>query len=92
MEGMRSWPEIELVRSRAEAMVIAFVAPRIVRCARVAARGRDDDAAGLFAERDQREVDYGTAVPIVLADEYILNDGSLADAERQLEAVLARYA
>lgn len=92
MEGMRSWPEIELVRSRAEAVVIAFVAPRRLRCERVTARGRDDDSSNLFAERDRREVEYGAAVPVALADEYILNDGSLADAERHLNVIIDKYA
>lgn len=92
MEGMRSWPEVELIREHAEAVVIAFLAPRSMRKQRVVARGRDDDSAASFAERDWREVEYGTAVPVALADEYILNTGSLVDAERELEGILARHA
>jgi dephospho-CoA kinase len=92
MEGMRSWPEIELIRKKAEAVVIAFLGPRDLRKERVVARGRDDDSAASFAARDWREIEYGAAVPVALADEYLLNTGSLGDAERVLVGILARHA
>ena len=47
---------------------------------RVAARGRSDDSPAQFDERDSREIQYGAAVPIALADEYILNTGSMEEA------------
>jgi dephospho-CoA kinase len=31
MEGMRSWPEIELIRKQTDCVVVAFVAPRELR-------------------------------------------------------------
>lgn len=90
LEGMRSWPEIELIRARAECVVVAFLAPRQTRFARVCSRGRADDSPQAFDERDRREIAYGAAVPIALADAYILNTGTVEDALRQLDALIAR--
>ena len=91
LEGMRSWPEIELIRTRAEAVVIAFLAPLGTRRERIIARGRSDDSADAFNERDQREIAYGTAVPIALADEYILNMGTMEEALQVLSDLVAKY-
>ena len=57
LEGMRSWPEIDLIRGKAKARVIAFVAPRETRLRRIVSRGRDDDSAEAFNERDRREIE-----------------------------------
>lgn len=89
LEGMRSWPEIELIRQRAECFVVAFLAPRPVRLKRIAARGRADDSVQAFDQRDQREIDYGAAVPIALADGYVLNTGSLDEALLALDRIVA---
>ncbi len=80
MEGMRSWPEIQLIRREVEATVVAFLASREVRLKRILARGRSDDSPEMFDKRDMREISYGAAVPIGLADEYLLNTGSLEEA------------
>lgn len=90
IEGMRSWPEIELIRQKASAVVVAFLAPLSLRRERIISRGRRDDSADAFAGRDQREIAYGTAVPIALADEYILNTTTLADAMANLDAVVKK--
>jgi dephospho-CoA kinase len=91
LEGMRSWPEIELIRQQATAVVIAFLAPRATRRDRIIMRGRSDDSADAFHERDQREIAYGTAVPIALADEYILNTGTMEEALQALSDLLDKY-
>ncbi len=91
MEGMRSWPEIELVRKKAEAILVAFLAPKKIRLERIAARGRSDDSAERFNERDMREIAYGTAIPIVLADEYILNAGTVEKSLSALDEVVKKY-
>jgi dephospho-CoA kinase len=91
MEGMRSWPEIELIRSQSLCVVVAFISPRQVRLARIIFRGRPDDAPDDFGERDMREITYGTAVPIALADEYILNTGTIDDALRALDSIVRKY-
>jgi dephospho-CoA kinase len=84
MEGIRSSQEIHLIGAQAETVVIAFLAPRAVRRARVVSRGRADDDAAAFESRDRREIDYGLAVPIARADVYILNTGT---AEQALAAL-----
>ena len=88
LEGMRSWPEIDLIRQEAESIVVAFLAPKEVRLKRILSRGRSDDLPEYFQERDLREISYGTAVPIALADEYILNTGSLEDALQALDQIV----
>ncbi|MDI6741134.1 MAG: hypothetical protein QMD11_00200 [Smithella sp.] len=90
LEGMRSWPEIELIREKADGVVVAVLTPRQLRFERVVARGREDDFPQSFDERDQREVAYGTAIPIALADAYILNTGTMDDAMEQLDAIVAQ--
>ena len=89
LEGMRSWPEIELIRARCTALVVAFLAPRELRRGRIISRGRADDAPDAFDGRDRREIEYGTAIPIALADAYVLNTGTMEDAMRQLDAIVA---
>ncbi|MBN1545446.1 MAG: hypothetical protein JW902_02185, partial [Syntrophaceae bacterium] len=91
LEGMRSWLEIELIREQATAVVIAFLAPLAIRRERIIARGRSDDSAEAFNERDQREIAYGTAVPIALADEYILNTGTMEEALEKLNDLVVKY-
>lgn len=91
MEGMRSWPEIELIRSMVPCVVVAFVAPRAERLKRITFRGRDDDSPEAFDARDMREIEYGAAVPIALADEYILNTVSPEEALLRLEEILSTH-
>lgn len=88
LEGMRSWPEIELIRQDADCTVIAFLAPRQTRRSRVLSRGRSDDAPDAFEVRDKREIAYGTATPIALADAYILNIGTMEDALEDLDRIV----
>lgn len=92
LEGMRSWPEIELIREKAAGIVVAFIAPKALRLERICARGRADDSPQAFDERDQREIAYGTAIPIALADAYILNTGIMDDAIRDLDAIVGKAA
>jgi dephospho-CoA kinase len=91
LEGMRSWPEIELIRQKAEGILVAFIAPRGIRLERVAARGRADDSPGGFDERDSREIQYGAAVPMAMADEYILNTGSPEEATALLDIIVKKH-
>ncbi|MCD6461158.1 MAG: AAA family ATPase [Thermoplasmata archaeon] len=82
LEGMRSWDEIALIRSRFPATVVAFVVGRETRRRRYLSRGRSDDDPRLFDERDMREIGYGIGVPIALADVYILNEGTPDETRR----------
>ena len=69
-------------------MIVAFLAPRKLRLERICSRGRADDSPQTFDGRDQREIAYGTAIPIALADAYILNTGTMDDAIKQLGAII----
>ena len=91
LEGMRSWPEIELIRKGAPCVVVAFVAPRQLRKERIISRGRADDSVDAFDERDRREIAYGASIPVALADEYILNTGTMDDAINDLHVIVKRY-
>lgn len=91
MEGMRSWPEIELIREQTACVVVAFVAPRELRKERIASRGRSDDSPSTFHERDEREIAYGAATPIALADAYILNTAAMNDAADSLDRIVKHY-
>jgi len=88
LEGMRSWQEIMLIREKADAHVIAFLAPRKLRLSRITSRGRADDSVDVFDARDMREIEYGTAIPIALADSYILNTGTMKDTLEELDRVI----
>jgi len=90
LEGMRSWPEIELIRSKAEVVVVAFLAPKPLRRKRIISRGRADDSDQAFDDRDLREIKYGVGVPIALADAYVLNTSTMEAAIEDFhEIVLA---
>ncbi len=91
LEGMRSWPEISLLRGQSDCVVIAFVAPRELRRQRIISRGRSDDSPSAFDERDQREIAYGAAIPIAYADAYILNTATMNDAMNDLDLIIKSY-
>lgn len=91
LEGMRSWQEIDLIRREAQSVVVAFLAPRELRRARIISRGRPDDSADGFDNRDMRELDYGVGLPIALADEYIVNTGTIEDALKQIDRIVGKY-
>jgi dephospho-CoA kinase len=88
LEGLRSWPEIKYIKSKANCAVIAIIAPRSLRLKRVELRGRVDDSPLLFDEKDKREFNYGVATCIALADEHIVNAGTMEDAYLQLDKII----
>ena len=91
MEGMRSLPEIELIKGKAICVLVAFVAPKYLRLQRIISRRRPDDSPDAFEKRDQREIEYGAAAPIALADEYILNTGAIEDSVNELRKIVEKY-
>jgi dephospho-CoA kinase len=91
LEGIRSWPEVELIRKQTDCRIIAFIAPRELRRERIASRGRADDSPQAFEERDTREISYGAAIPIALADAYILNTAAMDDALAGLDKIVQSY-
>jgi dephospho-CoA kinase len=90
LEGMRSWPEIDLIRKEAECVVVAFLAPRRIRRMRMIGRGRPDDSPDAFDGRDLREIAYGAGGPVAMADAYVLNTGSTDDALRALDGIVRK--
>lgn len=92
LEGMRSWPEIELIRREMDCTVIAFLTPRPLRLERIVSRGRSDDSPDAFEERDTREIAYGAAIPIALADEYLVNTSTMENALAELDAIVQKHA
>ncbi len=91
LEGIRSKQEIDLIGAQTETVIVAFLAPKFLRRARVLSRGRSDDSAAAFDGRDRREIDYGLATPIALADEYILNTGTVDEALAAFREIIDRH-
>ena len=88
LEGIRSWQEVEWIRSKTPCTLVAVVAPRSMRLERIIQRGRADDSVAHFDQRDRREIEYGVAVCIALADAYVLNTGTTEDAQDQLHRII----
>jgi len=88
LEGIRSWPEVEWTRSQIDCKLVAVVAPLKARLERIKKRGREDDSVEHFELRDQREIEYGVAICIALADAYVLNTGTIDDALDQLDRIV----
>jgi dephospho-CoA kinase len=91
LEGMRSWPEIELIKNNTECFVVAIIAPRAIRLARVRERGREDDSVEHFTKRDWREINYGLATCIALADDYVLNIGTVEDTFSSIDIIIKKH-
>jgi dephospho-CoA kinase len=91
LEGIRSWPEVELIREQTDCCVVAFLAPRELRHQRVASRGRSDDSPAAFEERDTREIAYGAAIPIARADAYVLNTATMDNAMTDIDRIVTSY-
>ena len=91
LEGMRSWKEIELIKNNSDCFTMAIIAPRAVRLTRVQKRGREDDSIEYFAKRDWREINYGLATCIALADDYILNTGTVEDAFISIDESIKKH-
>jgi dephospho-CoA kinase len=91
LEGMRSWKEIELIKNNSECLILAIIAPRAIRLARVQQRGREDDSVEYFAKRDWREINYGLAACIALADDYVLNTGTIEEAFISIDEIVKKH-
>jgi dephospho-CoA kinase len=70
--------------------LIAIHTDRGERFRRLTARARDDDPAEESAHqaRDDRELDWGLARTIALADEMIVNDGTLESFHGKVGSLL----
>lgn len=93
IDGIRSLHEVEVFRRELgeEFTLIAIHTPETTRFNRMTARGRDDDPddADGHRARDERELGWGIARTIALADEMVVNDGSLDTFRDKVKALLA---
>jgi dephospho-CoA kinase len=81
VEGVRSLEEVEEFRKVGDAKIVAVHSSPKTRYERLSRRGRSDDPKSWeeFRERDLRELDVGIGRVISLADEIIINEGTLED-------------
>nr|MDO8110350.1 AAA family ATPase [Candidatus Sigynarchaeota archaeon] len=91
IDGLRSMQEVAFFRKRWRFPVLAVHSPPRVRHQRLLARQRADDSSDpeYYAKREARELKFGIAEVIVLADEMIVNSASTTEQELQAMAVTA---
>jgi dephospho-CoA kinase len=85
IDGLRSMQEVTLFRARWHFPVLAIHSAPGTRHARMRTRLRADDSVqpGYYEMRDARELKFGIAEVIVLADEMIVNAARTSEAELQ---------
>ena len=95
VEGIRSRSEVDLFREGFNDFELVEVyVPDEIRLARIASRGRSDDAnhqdlAKAVADRDARELSWGMGDAIRAADLRIENAGGVAEFQGRVREVLA---
>ena len=91
LDGVYSWTEYKILKKEFPRCLtfIAIVVDKKLRYERVANRpGRSFDAAAI-RERDRSEIEnLEKGGPIVAADYYILNNGSIDDAKNRIDEIL----
>ncbi|NHV11728.1 MAG: flagellar hook-basal body complex protein FliE [Candidatus Verstraetearchaeota archaeon] len=92
VEGVRSLEEVEEFRKVGDAKIIAVHSSPKTRYERLSRRGRSDDPKSWeeFRERDLRELDVGIGRVISLADEIIINEGTLEDLKENMLKVFRK--
>ena len=93
VDGCRSMAEVRSFRELSgDVSVIAVHAPRMTRYERLVRRGREDapHSIGEFDERDEREMGWGIAQVIALADIMIVNDSDLESFKSEVRRTLER--
>lgn len=96
IDGIRSNEEVATFRRELgnDFVLVAIHTDRAHRFERMLQRGRDDDPTDpkVLAERDEREMAWGIAQTIALADTMVVNDGTLAEFRAKVAQVLDRLA
>lgn len=96
IDGIRSHEEVETFRRELgqEFDLVAIHTDPEHRFDRMVKRARADDSTdpGVLKARDEREMGWGIARTIALADEMIVNDGTLAQFRHKVEKLLDRLA
>ena len=94
VDGCRSTDEVDAFRSLADVTVIAVTSSPEARYERLVKRGRSDAPANIeeFIKRDEREIGWGLAKAIALADVTVTNESTLeefrASSRKALERLL----
>jgi dephospho-CoA kinase len=90
IDGIRSLSEYTYFSERIENIsLLAILANREIRCQRIIGRGRGEDGDGDdFEIREQRELEWGMETLIEIADDSIINEGSIEDAHERFDAWL----
>lgn len=91
LDGVYSWTEYKILKKEFPGLMtfIAMVTPKKLRFKRVAARPERAFNTEEIQERDRSEIEnLEKGGPIAMADYYILNDGTIENAEGQLEKIL----
>lgn len=96
IDGIRSNHEVEVFRRElgTDFILVAIHTDPDERYDRLTARGRDDDPSDVEGHqaRDQRELNWGLARTIAMADEMLVNDCALEEFHAQVEGLLDRIA
>lgn len=91
LDGLYTWSEYKLLKREfpGELTVIAIVAPRKLRHKRLSQRPERPFNAREANERDWSEIEnLEKGGPIAIADDFIVNDGSLEDLHEKINAVI----
>lgn len=91
LDGVYSWTEYKTLKHEFPGMLtfVAIVVTKKLRYKRVAARPDRPFNAEEIRERDRSEIEnLEKGGPIAAADYYVLNDGTVADMEKNLQNIL----
>ena len=91
VDGIRSQYEVKLFKKNFNNFIIVsiFANPKL-RFERIKSRKREDDTTDydVFAERDQRELDFGIGNVISLSDKIIINESDIESFEQKIREFL----
>jgi len=92
IEGVRSMAEVDALRRNRVISIVAVHASPRTRYERLHARARSDDPKSWkeFVERDSRELSVGIGNVIALAEEMLVNEGSIDDLKAASELVILK--
>ncbi|HME55180.1 MAG TPA: AAA family ATPase [Candidatus Lokiarchaeia archaeon] len=91
IDGLRSMHEVEFFRTQWQFPIVAVHSSPETRYARLRERNREDDSPepGYYEYRDARELKFGIAEVIAMADEMIVNTSNTSEQELQDQASAA---
>lgn len=95
VDGLRGTAEVEAFRREfaGSFRLIAVMADASVRYRRMDARTRPDDSTSLGAHmaRDEREISWGMAEAMGMADDVIINEGTLEELKNTVVSLLREF-